>query len=329
VHKAFGEPLALLCGDGLIVGAYQALARAGGCHPGRLAALLAAISDGVGAPDGIVAGQAWECESRVDLGQYQRAKTGALFVASTCAGAIAAGADPAQWLRLGECLGEAYQVADDIRDVLDGLKIDRAHIVGLSMGGFATLHFGIRSPGRALSLVIAGAGYGAEKHLEKQFREACEVGARQFETIGCDQFSHIYCSAAGRIPFLLKDPRGWEEFRRMFAEHSSKGSALTMRGVQGKRPSIYDLEAEIKTITAPTLIITGDEDDHCLQPNFFLKRMISTSGLAVMPKTGHTMNLEEPAAFNGMIAEFLAQVENGKWLARDPRADPAEIVKTK
>lgn len=118
VHKAFGEPLALLCGDGLIVGAYQALARAGGCHPGRLAALLAAISDGVGAPDGIVAGQAWECESRVDLGQYQRAKTGALFVASTCAGAIAAGADPAQWLRLGECLGEAYQVADDIRDVL-------------------------------------------------------------------------------------------------------------------------------------------------------------------------------------------------------------------
>jgi pimeloyl-ACP methyl ester carboxylesterase len=221
------------------------------------------------------------------------------------------------------------RAADDIRDVLDGLKIDKAHIVGLSMGGFATLHFGIRSPGRALSLVIAGAGYGAEKHLEKQFREACEVGARQFETIGCEQFSHIYCSAAGRIPFLLKDPRGWEEFRRMFAEHSSQGSALTMRGVQGKRPSIYDLEAEIKTITAPTLIITGDEDDHCLQPNFFLKRMIATSGLAVMPKTGHTMNLEEPAAFNGMIAEFLAQVENGKWRARDPRADPAEIVKTK
>lgn len=221
------------------------------------------------------------------------------------------------------------RAADDIRDVLDGLGIDRAHVVGLSMGGFATLHFGIRNPGRALSLVIAGAGYGAEKHFEAQFREACEVGARQFETLGCEKFSHIYCAAAGRIPFLLKDPRGWEEFRRMFAEHSSEGSALTMRGVQGKRPSLYDIEADIRRISVPTLIVTGDEDDHCLQPNFFLKRTIATSGLAVMPKTGHTMNLEEPTAFNGLISEFLAQVEQGKWRARDPRADPAEIVKIK
>lgn len=118
VHKVYGDALALLCGDGLIVGAYQTLARAGGSHGARLASLLAVISDGVGAPDGIVAGQAWECESRVDLGQYQRAKTGALFVASTCAGAMAAGADAQPWRRLGECLGEAYQVADDIRDVM-------------------------------------------------------------------------------------------------------------------------------------------------------------------------------------------------------------------
>ena len=118
VHKLFGEPLALLAGDGLIVMAYQALAHAGWRQPHRLALLLRTISDGTGAPDGIVAGQAWECENRVDLGQYQRAKTGALFVASTCAGALAAGADPAGWRALGECLGEAYQVADDIRDVL-------------------------------------------------------------------------------------------------------------------------------------------------------------------------------------------------------------------
>ncbi len=118
VHKVYGEPLALLTGDALIVMAYQILARAGRTHPDRLAGLIDTVCIGTGAPDGIVAGQAWECENRVDLGQYQRAKTGALFVASTCAGAQAAGADPEGWRALGECLGEAYQVADDIRDVL-------------------------------------------------------------------------------------------------------------------------------------------------------------------------------------------------------------------
>jgi len=118
VHKVYGEPLALLTGDALIVMAYQVLARAGRSHPNRLAGLIDTVCIGTGAPDGIVAGQAWECENRVDLSQYQRAKTGALFVASTCAGAQAAGADPEGWRALGECLGEAYQVADDIRDVL-------------------------------------------------------------------------------------------------------------------------------------------------------------------------------------------------------------------
>jgi geranylgeranyl diphosphate synthase type II len=118
VHKLYGEPLALLAGDALIIMAYQTLARAGALHPARLAPLLMTLCDGTGAPDGIVAGQAWECEPRVQLGRYQRAKTGALFVASTCAGAQAAGADPQPWRALGEALGEAYQVADDIRDVM-------------------------------------------------------------------------------------------------------------------------------------------------------------------------------------------------------------------
>ncbi|MCU0955952.1 MAG: polyprenyl synthetase family protein [Hydrogenophaga sp.] len=118
VHRQFGEPLALLAGDALIVMAYQSMAMAGVRHPSRLAGLLQTLCDGVGAPTGIVAGQAWECESHVALGQYQRAKTGALFVASTRAGALAAGADPKPWQPLGEHLGEAYQVADDIRDVM-------------------------------------------------------------------------------------------------------------------------------------------------------------------------------------------------------------------
>ena len=125
VHKQYGEPLALLTGDALIVMAFQTLAHAGASHPQRLAALLMTLCEGTGAPNGIVAGQAWECEPRVQLGQYQRAKTGALFVTATCAGAQAAGADPTPWRALGECLGEAYQVADDIRDVMGAEQLGK------------------------------------------------------------------------------------------------------------------------------------------------------------------------------------------------------------
>lgn len=118
VHKEFGEPLALLAGDALIVMAYQVLLNAGHPYPERLVALMQNLTAGVGLPNGIVAGQGWECESKADLGQYQRAKTGALFVASTCAGALACASDAQPWVALGANLGEAYQVADDIRDVM-------------------------------------------------------------------------------------------------------------------------------------------------------------------------------------------------------------------
>ena len=148
VHKQFGEPLALLTGDALIVMAYQMLARSGRQHPMRTVQLLSVISDGVGAPNGIVAGQAWECESRVELSQYQRAKTGALFVAATCAGALAAGVDPEPWHTLGDTLGEAYQVADDIRDVM--MQADQ---LGKPAGQDA--HPGIPSAAADLGLVGA------------------------------------------------------------------------------------------------------------------------------------------------------------------------------
>jgi geranylgeranyl diphosphate synthase, type II len=117
VHSAYGERLAVLTGDALIVSAFEVLARAGAAHPARLAPLLRTVAVGVGMPSGIVAGQAWECEPRVALREYQRLKTGALFTAATRAGALAAGGDADAWAGLGDCLGEAYQVADDIRDV--------------------------------------------------------------------------------------------------------------------------------------------------------------------------------------------------------------------
>ncbi len=118
VHAVYGEQLAVLAGDGLIILAFQTLADSGSRNRHRMPALFKAICQGVGAPNGITAGQAWECEPRVDLHQYQRAKTGALFAAASYAGAISAGVRDAQWLKFGDLLGEAYQIADDIRDVL-------------------------------------------------------------------------------------------------------------------------------------------------------------------------------------------------------------------
>ena len=220
------------------------------------------------------------------------------------------------------------QAADDIAAVMDALQLQRAHIVGLSMGGFATLHFGLRHAGRASSLVVAGAGYGAEKEHEAYFRGVSIEAARQFETQGSERFAHTYALSASRVQFQNKDPRGWQEFADRLGKHDAVGAANTMRGVQARRPSLYDLEDELRALRVPALVVVGDEDDHCLQPGLFLKRMLPASGLAVMPKTGHTLNLEEPSAFNALVAEFLAQVEAGQWKPRDPRAVPSQIMKT-
>lgn len=206
VHKAFGEPLALLTGDALIVLAYQVLAHAGATQPHRLAALLRCLSAGVGVPSGIVAGQAWECEVRADLGEYQRAKTGALFIAATRGGALAAGADPQPWMALGNYLGEAYQVADDIRDVMG-----HAQVLGKPVGQDA-LH---GRPSVAQSLGLAGAvlyfqglmdqavesipACGARELLSQVVRRESErlVPTSMCEAVG-QPYPHLQAAQAGR-----------------------------------------------------------------------------------------------------------------------------------
>ncbi len=215
---------------------------------------------------------------------------------------------------------------DDIRAVLDGLKIDKAHIVGLSMGGFATLHFGFTYPDRARSLTIGGCGYGAAPDQRRQFIEEAQRAAARFEEIGMAKAAEAYAVGPTRVQFQNKDPRGWREFADQLAEHSTRGSVLTMRGVQSLRPSLFDLTAEMKAITAPTLIITGDEDWACLEPALLMKRMISSAGLVVMPNCGHTINLEDPDAYNRHLEDFFTAAELGKWPQRDPRAMVAVIL---
>ena len=214
---------------------------------------------------------------------------------------------------------------DDIRSVLDHLKIDRAHVCGLSMGGFATLHFGITYPKRALSLVVAGCGYGAEPDKKAKFQAECEAAAASFEN-NWTETAKKYAIGPTRIRYQQKDPRGWAEFSQQYVEHSSKGQALTMRGVQMKRPSLYELVDDMKKITLPTLIVTGDEDDPCIEPGVLMKRTIASSALVVIPQAGHTINIEDPEAFNRAVSEFLAIVDAGSWTPRDPRSMPGQGI---
>ncbi len=220
-------------------------------------------------------------------------------------------------------------VADDIGHVLTHLGIDKAHVVGLSMGGFATLHFGLRHPDRALSLVVAGCGYGADKHNRERFLEEVEAAAAAFDEHGAEHAAKSYAIGPTRVQFQNKDPRGWQEFADQLGEHSAKGSANTLRGYMKTRPSLYDLEPQLRDLTVPTLIVTGDEDEPCLDADVYLKRAIPSAGLLVIPQSGHTINLEEPDMFNRSVADFLASVDAGRWMLRDPRSKTGAILGSK
>lgn len=204
--------------------------------------------------------------------------------------------------------------------VLDHLQIDKAHVVGLSMGAYSTLQVGLHNPDRALSLTLAGIGSGSERWYTEAFRTHSRQVGDQFETLGSADYAKIYGMGPGRIPFLVKDPRGFQEFVDALGRHDAQGSAHTQRGFQAGRPSLYDFEADIRRIALPALIVVGDEDDPCIEPSLFLKQHIPASGLAVFPKTGHVVNLEEPALFNETLERFLALAEAGRWPARDPRS---------
>ena len=218
------------------------------------------------------------------------------------------------------------RAADDILAVLDHLAIAQAHVVGLSMGGFATLHFGFRHPARARSLMVGGCGYGAEPSQRERFKTEAAAIAEILQAQGMAPFAARYAHGPTRVQFEAKDPRGFAEFARQLAGHSALGAANTQLGVQGARPSLYDLVDQMRALEVPTLILTGDEDWPCLQPALLMKGSIPTAALAVMPNCGHTINLEDPDEFNRIVAAFLVQVDCGRWPRRDPRTQGASIT---
>ena len=215
--------------------------------------------------------------------------------------------------------GQDFARADVIA-LMDALKIDKAHVVGHSMGAYTALHVGIRHPQRCISVTAAGCGWGSlpDPAARAAMRAQAAENSKMFLENNMATAAAIYTDTPIRHTQRHKDPRGFAEFVGMLAQHSAKGHGLTMAMLQAKRPTLWDMEADLKKFSVPLLIIVGDEDETCLDGSLFLKRTAPTAGLLVIPRSGHTITSEEPDAVNAALAELFAASENGRWLAHKP-----------
>jgi pimeloyl-ACP methyl ester carboxylesterase len=219
---------------------------------------------------------------------------------------------PEQAARYGQDIAR-----DDVLALMDALKIDKAHVVGHSMGAYTALHVGMQAPARCISVVAAGCGWGSTpdpKKREEMKALAAETG-KMFAEEGIKSASAKYADAPMRQALKHKDPRGYAEFAGMLAEHSALGHAQTMFNLQLKRPTLWEMEDRLKRFAVPLLVIVGDEDESCIDGSVFLKRTAPTAGLLVIPRSGHNIPSEEPAAFNAALADLFASAEAGRWLA--------------
>jgi pimeloyl-ACP methyl ester carboxylesterase len=209
---------------------------------------------------------------------------------------------------------------DDVANVMRHLGVGKAHVIGCSMGAYATLLFGLRYPRRARSLTAVGAGAGSDLAAHRRFIKASLATARQFEEEGLGPAMKRYRTAPNRIQLENKDPRGFREFFTRFAEHSALGHANTLRGVQMRRPPLYSFERRFARMTVPTHLVVGDEDESAIGSGLFIKRVCPAARMTMAPSTGHLVNVEEPEFFNRITADFLALVDGGRWRPRDPRS---------
>jgi pimeloyl-ACP methyl ester carboxylesterase len=200
------------------------------------------------------------------------------------------------------------QSARDLLGLLDHLKIASAYVGGFSMGGAIALSFALDHPERVRALILAGTGSGSTDR-EQFIREYSPIVARLESAGPRAVFDEYYTRMATRIQLRRKNPTTWNEFAEEFASLSGLGLAYTLRGVQFKRPTIYSLEARLRGLRIPTLILAGSEDEPALDPSRFMHKVIPNSKLLVFPGTGHTLNLEEPERFNEAVLEFLGQME--------------------
>ncbi|MBI3977660.1 MAG: alpha/beta hydrolase [Chloroflexi bacterium] len=206
-------------------------------------------------------------------------------------------------------------LVEDLRALLAHLGLNQAHLVGLSMGGNVVLDFALRYPELCRGIVVSGCGAGTTNR--EQFERDVAAIAELLNTRGMRAFADVYSLGAARLPFRRKDPKGWAEFREQLAQHSATGSALTILGVQLRRPTVFARREQLNRLQVPTLVLIGDEDEPCVDPAVYMKREIPAAGLVVIPQSGHTINLEEPALFNQAVMDFFRLVEAGRWASRD------------
>jgi pimeloyl-ACP methyl ester carboxylesterase len=205
---------------------------------------------------------------------------------------------------------------DDIAALMRGLSIDRAHLIGLSMGGYTALHFGLRHPEKISAIVAAGVGSGSHPSHRDAWLKETSVLARVFSEHGIAVMAERMARGPARIQLKYKDPRGWQEFIARLRQHSAQGMSNTMTRCQALRPSVHDMRDELSRMTVPVLLAVGDEDVRCIETNLMLKSSLPNAGLWICPNTGHAINLEEPAAFNAQVESFLSAVERGSWRRR-------------
>jgi pimeloyl-ACP methyl ester carboxylesterase len=206
---------------------------------------------------------------------------------------------------------------DDVIAVMDGLKIDKAHIVGHSMGAATALHVGIRYPQRCISVTAAGCGYGSSPDAAKveEARAASRETGKMFAETSMANAAVLYGDGPTRQTHKHKDPRGYAHFIQMLSEHSALGHSLTMLNLQAKRPTLWEMEADLKRFSVPLLVLVGDDDEWCVDGSIYLRRTVPTAGLVVIPRSGHTITSEEPDKFNAAVAELFAEAERGRWMS--------------
>jgi len=204
-------------------------------------------------------------------------------------------------------------VVSDIAAVMKTLGIAKAHLVGLSMGAYAALHFGLMYPEMSRSLVVAGVGSGSPPADRAAWVAESEATARAYMEQGSPAVAEEAGRKPSRLQLLRKDPRAFDEFLSNLREHSAQGKARTILGYQARRPSLQDYGKEFSNLRIPILLMVGDEDEPCLETTLWLKKTLPHAGLWMFPKSGHAINLEEPAAFNRAVGDFLTAVEHGRW----------------
>jgi pimeloyl-ACP methyl ester carboxylesterase len=202
-------------------------------------------------------------------------------------------------------------LVEDLYQLLKGLGLGPAHLGGCSMGANVARDFAIAHPEMTRSLILVGSGAGSVNR--EQFVASQQAAAAALEREGIASLVRSFDALPSRAPFKEKDPRGFAEFLRQAGEHDAQACAHLAREVIAKRKTIFDLEAELKALRVPTLIMVGDRDAPCLEPSVVTSGWLPHAGLAVFPACGHTPNLEEPGLFNLHVAEFLAVVDAGRW----------------